>query len=285
MKYLLILFTVIAFGQASNQMVTFTQAASLGFTLQSGQSHVTSNQCMTKSDALAKYVLSTTPMEPYSSNQLVPRNTWSTAATAYSFIFGNNNFETSASACSGGNTGMTLYSPSATLVVNSKLYYDSQMTEVVDEVEMGGNWYKSGNTTYRIQGYYSPPGNDPNVVPDYNPKIAEIVQCSTAPSPATNLVQTGRSTSSISFEWTAGANATSYYVYLDGTNIATTSATSFTVSGLQTNQFYAVRIVAVNGSEQAASTAIVNMNTENTQGSGGSTNPPTDGGFTPPSFY
>jgi hypothetical protein len=267
MKYLLILFTVLTFGQASNQMVSFTQAASLGFTLQSGQSHVTSNQCMTKSDALAKYVLSTTPMQPYSSNQLVPRNTWSTAATAYSYIFGNYNFETSASACSGGNTGMTLYSPSATLVVNSKLYYNSQMTEVVDEVEMGGNWYKSGNTTYRIQGYYSPPGNDPNVVPDYNPKIAEIVQCSTAPSPATNLVQTGRSTSSISFQWTAGANATSYYIYLDGNYFAQTSATSFTASGLQANQFYAVRITTFNGSE-SASTPVVNMNTSD-GGTGG----------------
>jgi hypothetical protein len=252
---------------AANQMVTYTDAQTGGFTLKSGQSSVTSNQCMTKSDALAKYVLSTTPMEPYSSNQLVPKNTWSSAATAYSYIFGNYNFETSPSACSGGNTGMTLYSPSATLVVNSKLYYDSQMTQVVGEAEINGNWYKSGNTTYRIQDYFSPPGSDPNIVQDYNPRIAEIVQCSTAPSPATNLVQTGRTTSSISFEWTAGANATSYYIYLDGNYFAQTSATSFTASGLQANQFYAVRITTFNGAE-SASTPVVNMNTSD-GGTGG----------------
>lgn len=76
MKYLLILFTVFTFGQASNQMVTFTQAASLGFSLNSGQSHVTSNQCMTKSEALAKYNLSSSDMDSYSNNQLVPRSAW-----------------------------------------------------------------------------------------------------------------------------------------------------------------------------------------------------------------
>lgn len=76
MKYLLILFTVFTFGQASNQMVTFTQASTLGFTLNTGQSHVTSNQCMTKSDALAKYNLSAESMNGYANNQLVPRSAW-----------------------------------------------------------------------------------------------------------------------------------------------------------------------------------------------------------------
>jgi hypothetical protein len=59
-----------------NQMVTFTDAQSSGFSLKSGQSHVTSNQCMTKSEALLKYVLSDSPMSTYSSNQLVPKSAW-----------------------------------------------------------------------------------------------------------------------------------------------------------------------------------------------------------------
>ena len=76
MKYLLILFSAFTFGQASNQMVTFTAAQSLGFSLNSGQSGVTSNQCMTKNDALTKYNLSSSAMSAYANNQLVPRSVW-----------------------------------------------------------------------------------------------------------------------------------------------------------------------------------------------------------------
>lgn len=59
---------------ASNQMVSFTDAQGGGFTLQSGQSNVTSNQCMTKNDALTKYVLDSSAMASYTSNQLVPKS-------------------------------------------------------------------------------------------------------------------------------------------------------------------------------------------------------------------
>lgn len=76
MKYFLILFSVFCFGQASNQMVTFTAAQSLGFSLNSGQAAVTSNQCMTKNDALTKYNLDASAMSAYANNQLVPRSTW-----------------------------------------------------------------------------------------------------------------------------------------------------------------------------------------------------------------
>ena len=60
----------------SNQMVSFTDAQTSGATLKSGQSHVTSNQCMTKSEALAKYNLDANAMSSYASNQLVPRSAW-----------------------------------------------------------------------------------------------------------------------------------------------------------------------------------------------------------------
>jgi hypothetical protein len=75
-KYLLILFCSFAFGQASNQMVTFTQAQSLGFALNAGQSSVNSNECLTKAQALAKYNLNAGSMSAYASNQLVPRSVW-----------------------------------------------------------------------------------------------------------------------------------------------------------------------------------------------------------------
>ena len=63
-------------GLASNQMVSYTDAQGGGFALQPGQSPVTSNQCMTKANAIAKYVLNPTPLAPYASNQLIPKSAW-----------------------------------------------------------------------------------------------------------------------------------------------------------------------------------------------------------------
>lgn len=77
-KYFLILICSFAFGQASNQMVTFTQAQSLGFGLNPGQSSVNSTECLTKAQALAKYNLDANSMSAYASNQLVPRSVWVT---------------------------------------------------------------------------------------------------------------------------------------------------------------------------------------------------------------
>jgi|694.fasta_scaffold107250_4 hypothetical protein len=57
----------------ANQMVSYTDAQGGGFILNSGQIEVTSNQCMTKTNALAKYNLNATNLSAYSSNQLVPK--------------------------------------------------------------------------------------------------------------------------------------------------------------------------------------------------------------------
>jgi hypothetical protein len=66
---------------ASNQMVSFTDASGSGFSLNSGQSHVTSNKCMTKDEALTKYNLDATYMSAYASNQLVPKGVWVAGAS------------------------------------------------------------------------------------------------------------------------------------------------------------------------------------------------------------
>lgn len=58
------------------QMVSFTDAQTSGFTLNSGQSQVTSNQCMTKAEILAKYNVSATSISGYANNQLVPKGAW-----------------------------------------------------------------------------------------------------------------------------------------------------------------------------------------------------------------
>jgi uncharacterized protein (TIGR02145 family) len=60
----------------SNQMVSYTDAQGGGFTLNAGQSNVGSTQCMTSSQAQAKYNLNAVSMSAYASNQLVPKNVW-----------------------------------------------------------------------------------------------------------------------------------------------------------------------------------------------------------------
>lgn len=61
---------------ASNQMVSFTDAQSSGFPLNSGQSPITSDKCMTKNDILTLYTVSSEALVSYASNQLVPKFSW-----------------------------------------------------------------------------------------------------------------------------------------------------------------------------------------------------------------
>jgi hypothetical protein len=174
MKYLLILFTVFTFGQASNQMVTFTQASTLGLTLNSGQAHVTSNQCMTKSAALAKYNLNASFMSEYIDNQLVPRSVWTNENTSNSFIFSNNTFKDRVLSCDNANTGQTLYSSSTSLAINVNLFADSPLGFPFNPF---GNdttrdfWIKSTTFSYRLSPTYS--GSTLTQC-----RIVEIVDCS-----------------------------------------------------------------------------------------------------------
>jgi len=64
---------------ANNQMVSFTDAQTSGIALKSGQSHVTSNECMTKTQIQAKYNVLTAPMDSFASNQLVEKEKWASA--------------------------------------------------------------------------------------------------------------------------------------------------------------------------------------------------------------
>jgi hypothetical protein len=71
---------------ANNQMVSFTDAQTSGIALKAGQSHVTSNECMTKSQIQAKYNVLTAPMNSFASNQLVEKEKWASASSCTPFI-------------------------------------------------------------------------------------------------------------------------------------------------------------------------------------------------------
>ena len=69
----------------NNQMTSFTSASNGGFPLKPEQSHATSNKCITKSQALTKYLLKTTNLSTYADNQLIPKSVW-VAANTVTFI-------------------------------------------------------------------------------------------------------------------------------------------------------------------------------------------------------
>lgn len=62
--------------KSGNYMVTFTDLQSSPFSLNPGQSAVTSNRCITKAEALTLYNLDSSPMSGKISNQLVPKYTF-----------------------------------------------------------------------------------------------------------------------------------------------------------------------------------------------------------------
>jgi hypothetical protein len=60
-----------------NQMISFTDLQSSGFSLNPGQSHraTLTNQCITKSESLLKYNIKATNLSIYADNQLIPKTT------------------------------------------------------------------------------------------------------------------------------------------------------------------------------------------------------------------
>jgi hypothetical protein len=71
---------------ANNQMVSFTDAQTSGIALKAGQSHVTSNECMTKAQIQDKYNVLTAPMDSFASNQLVEKEKWTSAVAGLSTV-------------------------------------------------------------------------------------------------------------------------------------------------------------------------------------------------------
>lgn len=69
-----------------NQMVSEADAATGGFPLQSGQSHGSSNQCMSKDAANVKYILDQSLLTSYSGNQLIPKSAWATGVIPINYV-------------------------------------------------------------------------------------------------------------------------------------------------------------------------------------------------------
>jgi hypothetical protein len=116
---------------ANNQMVSYFDASTSGIPLLSGQSHFTTlpaaNQCMTKANMQAKYNLNATNLNPYASNQLVPKSAWATAVTSYFVPVSYSQFSTATLACAElGFSGMGgLYKATSAPVGNGTVLYQN----------------------------------------------------------------------------------------------------------------------------------------------------------------
>ena len=129
-------------GLASNQMVTFTNAQSSGAALKSGQSHVTSNQCMTRLDIVTKYNVNINILL-CADNQLAPKSLWE--ITVYQFDFGPAYSSGSAACVFNETTSRTRYSNTPNLVVGTIIYTDLSLTLPLNG---GGSWFQRLPNTF-----------------------------------------------------------------------------------------------------------------------------------------
>lgn len=129
-----------------SDMITFTQAQTLGVGLKPNQLHVNSNQCMTKLNATTKYNLKATAMDGYADNRLVPKSTWVSAVSTYQIALSSTN--TSAT-CSSYGTMFQVYSNSSVIQAPMTFYSNIDLTNVY----VGGNlahYDQSGNQLLTI---------------------------------------------------------------------------------------------------------------------------------------
>jgi hypothetical protein len=99
----------------------------------------------------------------------------------------------------------------------------------------------------------------------------------TAPAAPTGLAVTGTTSSSVSLSWTApSGTVTGYYVYKNGTQAASVTGTTDTVTGLSASTAYSFTVAAYNSAGTGPQSSAVQATTS---GSGGGSPPPPPGSF------
>jgi chitinase len=92
----------------------------------------------------------------------------------------------------------------------------------------------------------------------------------TAPEAPTGLTATGTTASSVSLSWTApSGTVTGYYVFENGTEVATVSSTSDTVTGLSASTSYTFTVAAYNSAGSSPQSSSVSATTSSSGGGGG----------------
>jgi hypothetical protein len=125
---------------AINQMVSYADAQTSGFSLNPGQTNPGTLQCMTKNDAFTKYNLSTNSnTDALASNQLMQKSFWQGPSVSYSYFLGINwdgsgydYSDYSNGNCVSNNSYSMYYGPSPTPYVGMTVYKYSNLTVPID---------------------------------------------------------------------------------------------------------------------------------------------------------
>jgi hypothetical protein len=128
-------------------MVSFTDAQTGPFSLNPGQSYTTSDQCMTKLQALTTFGLEAGYMSTYGPDQLVPKDQWVGATVTYTYygtLYGQNPCDPM----------VALYYGS-----NGQWYYDASGTYLGISYASQYGYYDSGLDLYVYNIYYLEPSN------------------------------------------------------------------------------------------------------------------------------
>jgi len=229
---------------ASNQMVTQAVAATAGFPLKAGQSHGSSNQCMTKLEATTKYNLKTDNLTAYADNQLIPKSVWATGfVQMYYRYFTSFPKSTGALSCQTDNTTSAIQT----------LYMSTLMPMLVGQViytdEDGLFTFNGGNNFWGVLvGDAIVPGT--TSTDSYRISsagvIMEIVNCN-KPSNGFVLTPGTITSSSLQFSWSLYGDHTglvNFQVYRDNVLVSTVSNTTYTFTdpGRSANTTYTYHI-------------------------------------------
>ena len=139
---------------ANNQMVSEADAATAGFTLNSGQSHGSSNQCMTKSAALTKYNINASAMSSYANNQLVPKGSWGISEFSATMTVGRDSvYYGYYISLFGSITNNDISSIAGSGALIRGLYYHNQTNDIIFMITNGSSTIPpDGWTTLSING-------------------------------------------------------------------------------------------------------------------------------------
>jgi chitinase len=95
----------------------------------------------------------------------------------------------------------------------------------------------------------------------------------TAPAAPTNLAVTGTTSSSVSLSWTApSGTVTGYYVEENGTQAASVTTTSATITGLTASTTYTFTVIAYNSAGESPASNSVSATTSSSSSGGGGGN-------------
>jgi hypothetical protein len=254
-KYFLLLITAFSFGQ--NQMISFSQAQSLGFALNAGQSHVNSTQCMTKADALAKYNLSASAMSSYANNQLVPRSAWVNGVAYFTYTMRLGASEGESATCTNNNgQTLTMYSNQSSVSIPMTFYVNTSLT-----------------TTYPAGGYaYYLASSNQLVTINNSGQITAISSCqvdTTPPSVPTSVNVYYDTGSNFFVSWQTSTDNVGVvgYEVIDNTGFFqyTTQTSVYINNACGGNHFYNVRAVDAAGNFSAWSNPSNVVNSNNLQ--------------------